>query len=70
MNYNLLEIDEVKAVKVSGNFKSDVQVQINVCIKLKNTVDIQNIKTSAKTKNNLKRTGYASNIKTVQTISH
>jgi hypothetical protein len=43
MNYNLLEIDEVKAVKVSGSFKSDVQVQINVCIKLKNTVDIQNI---------------------------
>jgi hypothetical protein len=43
MNYNLLEIDEVKAVKVSGSFKSDVQVQINVCIKLKNIVDIQNI---------------------------
>lgn len=43
MKYNLSEIEEVKAVKVAGNFKSDVQVQINICIKLKSAVDIQNI---------------------------
>lgn len=40
MNYNLNEIEYVKAIKISG-FKSDVQVQIT--IKLKSAIDAQNI---------------------------
>jgi hypothetical protein len=40
MNYELNEIEYVKAVKISG-FKTDVQVQIT--IKLKSAIDAQNI---------------------------
>lgn len=40
MNYQLHEIEEVKAIKIYG-FKTDVQVQ--VIIRLKKAVDIQNI---------------------------
>lgn len=40
MNYQLHEIEEVKAIKIYG-FKTDVQVQVT--IRLKKAVDIQNI---------------------------
>lgn len=40
MNYDLSEIEYVKAVKLRG-FKTDIQVQITV--KLKNSIDCQNI---------------------------
>ncbi|NRA74191.1 MAG: type II restriction endonuclease [Rickettsiales bacterium] len=43
MNYNLSDIEYVKAVKVKGSYKSDVQVQINVEVKLKKLLDIQNL---------------------------
>ena len=43
MSYNILEIESVEAVKVKGSFKADVQVKINVTIKLKNLLDVQNI---------------------------
>jgi R.HinP1I restriction endonuclease len=43
MNYNLHEIEYVKASKVKGSFKADIQVQINVEIKLKKLLDIQNL---------------------------
>ena len=35
MNYNLNEIEFVKAIKVKGNFKADLQVQISIEVKLK-----------------------------------
>lgn len=40
MKYDLSEIDYVKAVKLSG-YKTDVQVQVN--IKLKEAVDVENL---------------------------
>jgi hypothetical protein len=40
MQYNLREIDHVKAVKLSGS-KTDVQVQVTV--KLKEVIDVQNL---------------------------
>jgi hypothetical protein len=40
MKYNLKDIDFVEAIKISG-YKTDVQVQVN--IKLKKTLDIQNL---------------------------
>jgi len=40
MQYNLDEIDYVKAIKISG-YKTDVQVQIT--IKLKKSIDLQNL---------------------------
>jgi hypothetical protein len=43
MNYNLNEIEYVKASKVKGSFKADIQVQINVEIKLKKLLDVQNL---------------------------
>ncbi len=43
MNYTLNEIEEVKAYKIKGSFKADVQVQINIEIKLKKLQDIQNL---------------------------
>ncbi len=43
MSYNLDEIEYVKANKVKGSFKADVQVEINITIKLKNLSDIQNL---------------------------
>ncbi len=43
MGYNLDEIETVSAVKVKGNFKADVQVQISVTIKLYTQIDCQNI---------------------------
>jgi len=43
MNYNIEEIESVKAQKIKGSFKADVQVEIKIEIKLKNLVDIQNL---------------------------
>lgn len=43
MNYNLNEIEYVKAHKIKGSFKADVQVQISVEIKLKKLLDVQNL---------------------------
>ncbi|MCX7736352.1 MAG: type II restriction endonuclease [Candidatus Kapabacteria bacterium] len=40
MNYDLNEIEFVKAIKISG-YKTDVQVQVT--IKLKSSIDVQNI---------------------------
>jgi len=43
MGYNISDIEFVKAVKVAGHFKSDIQVQIKISIKLKDEIDCQNI---------------------------
>lgn len=43
MEYILDEIESVKAIKVKGFYKADVQVEINISIKLKNLIDIQNL---------------------------
>ena len=43
MNYILDDIENVKAVRIEGSFKADVQVEIKIEIKLKNLVDIQNL---------------------------
>lgn len=43
MSYEVSQIDQVNAEKIKGSFKADVQVKINVEIKLKNLTDIQNI---------------------------
>ena len=43
MNYNLNEIEYVKASKIKGSFKADIQVQINIEIKLKKLLDVQNL---------------------------
>jgi hypothetical protein len=43
MNYKISEIEYVKAVKVEGHFKADVQVQIKIIIKLREEIDCQNI---------------------------
>ena len=41
MGYILEEIEYVKAVKISGNYKTDVQVQVT--IKLKEAIDCENL---------------------------
>jgi hypothetical protein len=41
MNYAIKEIEFVKAVKIGGNFKTDVQVQVT--IKLKEAIDCENL---------------------------
>jgi hypothetical protein len=43
MGYHLTEIESVKAVKIKKNYKTDVQVQIRLTIKLKEEIDIQNL---------------------------
>jgi hypothetical protein len=43
MEYDLSEIEFVKAEKVKGHFKADVQVEIKIIIKLKNLTDLQNL---------------------------
>jgi len=43
MGYKLSDIEYVKAVKISGSYKADIQVSVKVEIKLKSLVDIQNI---------------------------
>jgi len=41
MDYVIKEIEYVKAVKISGNYKTDVQVQVT--IKLKEAIDCENL---------------------------
>jgi len=43
MNYKLYEIESVNATKVKGSYKADVQVAINIEIKLTTLTDIQNL---------------------------
>ncbi len=43
MEYNVAEIESVKAIKVENNYKADIQVQINISIKLKSQLDVQNL---------------------------
>ena len=43
MNYKFKDIEFVKATKVRGQYKADVQVRITVLIKLKSQEDIQNL---------------------------
>lgn len=52
MNYKISEIEYVKAVKVEGHFKSDIQVQIKIIIKLKEEIDCQNISIKLVSNNN------------------
>lgn len=43
MGYDLAKIESVKAIKIKQNYKTDVQVQIKLTIKLKEEIDVQNI---------------------------
>lgn len=43
MGYKISEIEYVKAVKITGSYKADIQVQIQVTVKLKEEFDCQNI---------------------------
>lgn len=41
MGYNLAKIEQVSALKITGSFKSDVQIQVKIF--LKNLAEVQNI---------------------------
>lgn len=43
MGYTIDNIEYVKAVKVTGSYKADVQVRVKIIIKLKSQEDIQNL---------------------------
>jgi hypothetical protein len=43
MEYNINDIEYVKASKIKGSYKADVQVRIQITIKLKSQSDIQNL---------------------------
>ena len=43
MGYKLNDIEYVKATKIRGSYKADVQVRIQITIKLKSQSDIQNL---------------------------
>ncbi len=43
MDYKLIDIESVKATKVKGSYKADIQVEIRIEIKLKSLMDIQNL---------------------------
>ncbi|KKQ03393.1 MAG: hypothetical protein US12_C0016G0003 [Parcubacteria group bacterium GW2011_GWA2_36_24] len=43
MSYKISDIEYVKAAKVRGSYKADVQVRITVLIKLKSQEDLQNL---------------------------
>ena len=43
MNYTLKDIEYVKAIKIKGSYKADIQIQIKITIKLKEEIDCQNI---------------------------
>jgi hypothetical protein len=43
MNYHIDEIEYVKAIKVRGHYKADIQVRIRIIIKLKSQEDVQNL---------------------------
>ncbi len=43
MNYDVSDIEYVKAAKVRGQYKADIQVRIRIIIKLKSQEDLQNL---------------------------
>lgn len=43
MNYKIDDIEYVKASKVRGQYKADIQVRITIVIKLKSQEDVQNL---------------------------
>ena len=43
MNYKINDIEFVKATKVRGQYKADIQVRITILIKLKSQEDLQNL---------------------------
>ncbi len=43
MGYDVKEIEYVEAIKIKGSYKTDVQVQIKLILKLKKKIDCQNI---------------------------
>ena len=43
MGYRLDEVEYVKAEKIRGTYKADIQVQVKITIKLKTLIDCQNI---------------------------
>ena len=43
MNYDVSDIEYVKASKVRGQYKADIQVKIRIVIKLKSQEDLQNL---------------------------
>ncbi len=43
MSYNISDIEYVKAAKVRGQYKADIQVRVRIIIKLKSQEDLQNL---------------------------
>jgi len=43
MNYDISDIEYVRATKVRGQYKADIQVRIRIVIKLKSQEDLQNL---------------------------
>jgi hypothetical protein len=43
MSYDVSDIEYVKAIKVRGQYKADIQVRIRIIIKLKSQEDLQNL---------------------------
>ena len=43
MGYEISQIEYVKAIKITGSYKADVQVQVKITIKLKDEIDCQNL---------------------------
>lgn len=43
MGYSIQDIEFVKAVKINGQYKADIQVKVRIIIKLKSQEDLQNL---------------------------
>jgi len=43
MNYSISDIEYVRATKVRGQYKADIQIRIRIIIKLKSQEDLQNL---------------------------
>ena len=43
MGYNISDIEYVKAIKVRGQYKADIQVRVQIIVKLKSQEDLQNL---------------------------
>ena len=43
MGYKISDIEYVKALKVRGQYKADIQVRVRIIIKLKSQEDLQNL---------------------------
>lgn len=43
MGYEVSDIENVKAIKVCGQYKADIQVRVRIIIKLKSQEDLQNL---------------------------